>query len=383
MSPRILGPGSFFPYDADHKDLRRLFDKQSADVATIRAYGAKFGKGVAVEPGITNVQPQNDFNTLLGGFNSTDGHRPQDVITLVDGWRRVPKSGPLVVNSEVIVQATYVISAGQRYTEQFLFRSNAYGWPTFDITFFTNNGHHLVAPTLTHLGKGVWHAMATYVIETGGTALRAINLAINSWGPATFIDLTEPIVHLHAGVQSTVTEPIRASHVWGTRADGILKYPGWLLPRREGTISCWMRPNYDFKNFAAADYHGLVTSTTTHVSDQMQFWILGETGAPLGWDVYVGAAAQINMRFLPTDWSPKRLHHVAVSWSDVEQVLYYDGVRRTTRSGNFSRWNEATWVTVGTASAPSTPNDWLDGLIDDVAIFPRQLSDARIAAIHA
>jgi hypothetical protein len=381
--PRILGQGAFFPYDADYKDLRKLYDKDAGDVATLRKYGAKYGKGVGVELGITNVETQSDFETQLRGWNATDGDNNIGGTALTEGWRRFPVMGPTTTNTQIYHPATYSVSAGQRYTMQCLFRFDG-SRPTFDLRFeYVGAADTDVTPTVTHLGKGVWHAMATHVVPSGATSFRGLNLSNLSWGSSTRIDLVEPVLHLHAGVHASVTVPIRTSHVWGTRANGLLRYPGWLLPRREGTISCWIRPNYDFVAFPSADYHGIVTSTTTPTSDQFQLWIMGDGTGRLRFETYAGGSLRVDLDYQPAAWDPGLLHHIACSWSDVEQVLYLDGVRRDAQSGNFARWSEAGNVTIGTASTPATANDWLDGLIDDLAIFPRQLTDAQVATIYA
>lgn len=371
-----------FPFDNDYKDLRGQFDKNGADVATIRSYGAKFGKGVAVEPGITNLETQSDFETLLRAWNATDGDNGVIGGTpLTDGWRQFVSMGPTTSNSQIYHQLAYTVSTGQRLTMSCLFRFNG-SKPTFNLQFDYNAGTDAaVSPTLSYLGKGVWHAMATTVVPASATAMRGLNLSSINWGSSTTIDLLEGMVFVHAGVHATVTTAIRTSHTWGTRAGGVLRYPGWLLPREEGTVSLWLRPNYNYSAFENS-WRDLVRATTTASNDEFRITIGANAGAPGAFQLrfWASGVSQKAFDYQPGVWDVTQLYHLAVTWSSKEVVQYFNGVRRNSGVGQFTRWTETAEVRVGCNVAAG---ELADGLIDDLAIFRKQLTDEQIATIYA
>lgn len=378
---RPLATGAYFPYEGSLVDLSGTYAPQGADIATIRRYGGKFGRSAAVEIGITNLQLQVDFETGIRGFDSTGDNHIGGTL-LADGFRRIPRFGTTSDQSQIYVNASYSVAAGDRYTESIVFRVDGSGVPGLAFNFFTNNGNHFITATIIDLGGGVYRAAATYVIEGGGTALRLINLANIAWNAgSTHIDLLEPLCFKHVGVEAGVTEPIFQSHCWGTRASGGLRYGLALLPKSKGTLSVWVRPNYDWKNFPSADYHHILATYINNGENALLRAIQGGS-ADLQFTMAGGGSAQFSLTYIPPNWSPNKLHHIAITWSDTEQVLYYDGVRRATHSGNFTRWADATWIGIGAFNGSAGGNT-IAGTMDDLAIIDRQLTDAQIADLFA
>ena len=381
MSPRIMASGAYFPFDADLLDRAGVWKNDvGVDVASLREFGSKFGGGVGVEPAITNIMSQSDFDTNFVAWNATDGNNA--TTSQSGGWRRIAKQGPTVTNAAAFTTVNRGVTAGTRYTMSFIFRSDAATPPTFIFAFFGNASQPTVAATVISLGRGVFWAGASMVIEASNTVIRGFEILSISWGSNTFMDAKNLLTFQHAGVQASVTVPIISSHVWGARGAGVLKYPGALLPITNGTISCWIRPNFDLNAFTTSANYILFTEASASPLNYALLYIgSGGSEGLLSFEVAVGGSITAAISSSAQAWPATALHHVAVTWSNVEQVLYINGVRKATRSGNFTRWSQGTWVMVGGSGPPASVGNQFDGAIDDLAILSRQLTDAQIAAL--
>lgn len=381
MSPRRLASGLYLPFDTGLTTIDGLVSNDvGVDVSTIRKFGAKFGRGVAVENGVTNLTSLSDFTTLLGNYNATDGFSSTGVINGTDGWRRVPKLGPTLAATEIFCNAAPAMTVGQRCTIHIMARASG-TIPTASL-FFIGSGGSVGASgvTMTALGNGIYRFSAHGLAGAGVTQSRW-SLSISNWQNSTYIEFQEPMYFIHSGSILTITEPVYLSHVWGTRAVGVLKYPGYLLPRDQGTVACWVRPNYNYHLFEN-NWRDIVRSATTVANDEFRFTIGANAGASghLQCRFWAATVNTVALDYSTPVWDPAVLHHVALTWSNVETVLYYNGVRRATFTGNFARWAQAPWINVG---GNNTPTEQIDGLIDDLTILPRQLTDAQIAAVYA
>jgi hypothetical protein len=82
--------------------------------------------------------------------------------------------------------------------------------------------------------------------------------------------------------------------------------------------------------------------------------------------------------------APGRWYHVAYTFDDgiKQQALYVDGVQVVTGANSKSVGHDAQSVFLGRGAANGQPNFFLQGRIDEAAIYDRALSVWEIAAIY-
>lgn len=175
-----------------------------------------------IQESITAHKGQNLFDwkrmIYLQGWNSADGSLRAK--PLVDGFWRVPRLNPKTGNpySEIFIEAFPQVQAGQSYTQSFYFRHDGKAI-SFQISFFTKQGHHLVPVTVEEVEPGLWRAYATFRFSASDEWVRPINLVVLG-GDWSYLDLG--YVQLEVGSSPT-------SYIWPQFNDSLSQRVGWWV----------------------------------------------------------------------------------------------------------------------------------------------------------
>lgn len=124
----------------------------------------------------------------FGGWNSQDGAgsraEPRE-----DGFWRLSRRNLLSgrEQAEFLVDRWYPLEPGQAYTESFYMRHDG-SQASFQITFFTQRGHHPVPTHMEPVEPGIWRVWGSYTAQEGDNAVRAIDF-FNGGGDWTYIEV--------------------------------------------------------------------------------------------------------------------------------------------------------------------------------------------------
>lgn len=171
----------------------------------------------------TASQDQNLFDwrrmIYLQGWNPTDngGLRAKP---LEDGFWRVPRLNPGTGNpySEIFIEAFPRVQANQIYTQSFYFRHDGREI-SFQVSFFTQRGHHPVPVTIEEVVPGLWRAYATFRSGENDKWVRPLNL-VALGGDWTYLDLG----YVQLEVSSRPTP-----YIWPGLGDSLLQRIGWWV----------------------------------------------------------------------------------------------------------------------------------------------------------
>ncbi|PZA06812.1 MULTISPECIES: O-antigen ligase [unclassified Meiothermus] len=124
----------------------------------------------------------------LHGWNPKDG--PGGRAERVEGgfWR-LPRRNPATgrEQAEFLMDRWYPLKPGQTYTQSFYLRHDGKE-ARFQITFFTERGHHPVPTQVEPVAPGVWRVWGSYIAQEGDRSVRAIDL-LNGGGDWTYIEI--------------------------------------------------------------------------------------------------------------------------------------------------------------------------------------------------
>jgi hypothetical protein len=106
-----------------------------------------------------------------------------------EGFWRLPRWNPAsgLEQSEFLTDNWYPITPGQTYTQSFYLRHDGKE-ARFQITFFTNTGHHPVPTQMEPVAPGVWRLWASYTAQEGDHSLRAIDF-FNAGGDWRYLEV--------------------------------------------------------------------------------------------------------------------------------------------------------------------------------------------------
>ncbi|MEK6794409.1 MAG: LamG-like jellyroll fold domain-containing protein [Spirochaetota bacterium] len=159
-------------------------------------------------------------------------------------------------------------------------------------------------------------------------------------------------------------------------ATAVQYYAAGIVDASAGTIAFWVLPSDDSGVIQAFNCEGFIVTTK---QNRINFW--SYTG---DWknraDTYDPAA---NNAFFKNEWV-----HIAVTWDKEsgQKIIYINGKKIAFAKGKFPEkpyTPNDSWMNIGGSRPGSgTAND-LSGVIDEVAVWKRQLSDDEIATIAA
>lgn len=178
---------------------------------------------IAIQKNNSASQDQNLFDwrrmIYLQGWNPTDngGLRAKP---LADGFWRVPRFNPRTGNpyNEIFIEAFPQVQADQSYTQSFYFRHDGRE-VIFQISFFTQQGHHPVPVTIEEVEPGLWRAYATFRSGENDKWVRPVNL-VALGGDWSYLDLG--YVQLEVGSRPT-------PYIWPGFDDSLLQRIGWWV----------------------------------------------------------------------------------------------------------------------------------------------------------
>jgi hypothetical protein len=142
------------------------------------------------------------------------------------------------------------------------------------------------------------------------------------------------------------------------------------------TVECWFRAT-GARGGALIGFGSDTTGTASANKDRVVYL---DSAGRLTFGVYPGSAVTVSTTGAYNDGS---WHHVAASLGAGGLKLYADGVLADTKPGTTTAQNFAgywRWGGIGLAGWPNRPpSDYLVGTVDEVAVYPSQLSDQQIA----
>lgn len=190
-------------------------------------------------PASANLMSPNIVSRLVG-FNFED----KQVLKLVrregDFWQ-MPRVNPQTKRPfiEVHLLELFPVQVGTTYTQSIYFRHDG-SWASFQFSFFTANGHHLVPTRVVEVGGGLKRAYATYLVQAGDNFVRGLDL-VGLQGDWSYLDLAFPQLEPSPKpsayrLPGLAPQPLahRVAWFWSTALLGMLALSGGLtlLPQR-------------------------------------------------------------------------------------------------------------------------------------------------------
>ena len=106
-----------------------------------------------------------------------------------------------------------------------------------------------------------------------------------------------------------------------------------------------------------------------HSSNVFRLWCDDGAG------VLAGFEADSDVTYTDTEW-----HHVAGVIDDGTSILYVDGVRQA-KEGNVDMTDSGTYAQIGKQYSDESSHRYWNGLVDDVRIYYRALSEQEISGL--
>lgn len=142
------------------------------------------------------------------------------------------------------------------------------------------------------------------------------------------------------------------------------------------TVECWFRAT----GTGGGALIGFGSDTTGTASNSRDRVLYLDSAGHLTFGVYPGSVVTVRSTSAYNDGS---WHHAAASLGAAGLKLHVDGVRVDMNAGTTTAQNFAgywRWGGIGLTGWPNRPaNDYLVGTVDEVAVYPSQLSDQQIA----
>ncbi|MEW6726912.1 MAG: LamG domain-containing protein [Bacillota bacterium] len=185
-------------------------------------------QGVMAEEGTTNLYAQSNLSTFHGYPSNTAA------VQQANGFWKLSFGTDI----EWLCNSQITITNGQTYTESFYFYCD--GTPgTFDITFYTANGHHAVPATIVPIGyspaigKFLYRAYATYTTVAGDDSIRCIDINNKSGGTWTYIAIGWAQLEQKAYPTSYAGDAAtRAAEVLTVPTAGVFNKGNWTVKLR-------------------------------------------------------------------------------------------------------------------------------------------------------
>lgn len=138
--------------------------------------------------------PANPISPLLhelSGWNAKDGSR-REARPVDQGFWRIPRYNSQTHQeySEFLTWRWFPVEEGKTYTQSFYLRHDG-NLASLYVTFFTHQGHHPVSSQKEQVAPGVWRVWASYTVQPGDGALRAIDI-INAGGDFSYLEIGWP-----------------------------------------------------------------------------------------------------------------------------------------------------------------------------------------------
>lgn len=356
-----------FNNDATGIQFGNFVQQSSNSVYTLRQYEGRFGGGIAIEEGTTNLIS----NTNGTASTLTTGGTTPPIVSLVNdtsnpfgtqSWQvTFPSGGTTGYNGSRAITGNYPIVSGGIYS--------SFAWINIpdglenQVTLY-NTGSWGTA-SLIQTGKkiGVWKEFKIQNQTVGSNGTNYLTIYLNA-------SISSPLT-LSLGACQTEQKGFSTSYVSGTRANGRATYPSSIINRPQGTVSCWVNSETSGAWRRIISFVG--TNAVNGITD-LNFDIEPTNIIRLKADPSYSVASTGNIGQLNT-W-----YHVGCSWGSSGLKLYING----NLDSSLSTFTSGITIADSTISigARQTDNaDFLNGILSDMAIYQTQLSDEDMKAI--
>ncbi len=349
-------------------------DGSQVAVNVPRSEAGKFGQGILIEEGTTNLLPSNDAQGKTR-FSSNDKRYSSNTLETSFGLNDLYslKSDQLVfTTNRGFYSPFYPTVAGNVYTFSY-YVYNA-----------TSTSHNFIARLIFYDGSGNL-VRIFYSNSVPVPAQQWKRISVTATAPS---DSTQcRVVGWESGTTSQVGDvyyfdnfqleqkEYATSWTVGTRQPEILEIPTNIVTPTVGTVSVWVNVNDASKRqvgvyptIFCADVAGSGKAIWLfHRSGtaQWRFQFKNESG--------VGETIEVDDSITPNGW-----HHFAISWSANKMALYIDGIKRGEQPNpplpaSFIEVYIGCW---------GTGANQIDTVLDDFVLYNRQLSDNEVQAIY-
>lgn len=301
-----------FNRDATGIQYGNLIEPSAGAVYTIRPMEGKFGGGVAVETGATNL-------VLNPYFDANWGNSAFATKTLIDA--------PFIDGTTVKALKLVYSGSGDGYASRTITLSSTPN-RTFTFSFWVKqigNNVGLFSNTFLQFIKSAGYAtVCSYSPSTVPTEWTKISITGTTPSDTTnnFNIILRPLNSATGEIWYTLPQveekSFPTSFVNGTRANGMLKYPKEILSTDEGCISFWMYARSDSNTFAGNPNP------------------IFSSGIDGGFDLLIDKSGNNYLRAYSTSVISTQMYphlkfdtwsHVVVYWKkNVELGIYVDGV---------------------------------------------------------
>ncbi len=350
-------------------------DGSQVAVNVPRFEAGKFGQGILIEEGTTNLLPSNDAQgkTLFVSNNSSYSSNTLETSFGLNDLYSLKSDQLDVTTNKGFYSPFYPTVAGNVYTFSY-YVYNA-----------TSTSHNFIARLTFYDGSG----NLVQIFESNSVPVPAQQwkrISVTATAPS---DSTQcRVVGWESGTTSQVGDvyyfdsfqleqkPYATSWTVGTRQPEILKIPTNIVTPTVGTVSVWVNVNdaskrqnvYIYPTIFSADVAGSGKAIWLyHKGDaaKWRFQFVNESG--------VGEIIEVDDSITPNGW-----HHFAISWSANKMALYIDGIKRGEQPNPPL---PASFIGVYIGCWGTGANQ-IDTVLDDFALYNRQLSDNEVQAIY-
>jgi len=350
-------------------------DGSQVAVNVPRFEAGKFGQGILIEEGTTNLLPSNDAQGKTQ-FSSNNSSRSSNTLETSFGLNDLYslKSVQLVVTTNKgFYSPSYPTVVGNVYTFSYYVYNATSTSHNFTARFHFYDGSGKVVERFESNSIPVpaqqWKRISvTATAPSGSTQCRVVG-----WESGTTSQVGD--VYYFDNFQLEQKE-YATSWTVGTRQPEVITVPtAGILNAGEGSASVWVYVNDLIKNTSAWRYilaHG--TSDTAnfialrHGTDNMWYAMTSN-----------GAGQQSIVKINDTlliGW-----HHFAMRWSVSELALFIDGVKVGSVNNPYLPSAMNTNFSIGKWLLDAY--GWVNTYIDDLALYNRALSDSEVQAIYS
>jgi hypothetical protein len=409
---------ALFHYDITTNDVLNGISPIS-DVSTVLPIYGKFGGGVSVEEGTTNLAINGDLNpyytTSQGWDVSLNGN------LYASSWSTGYNSGVTSANvgyhahlnvSKFGYPVLEYIDMNSQFGSTLKHRwlgisqqittnvSGNFGWG--DGTQVTYSFDMMVDGTDKGINMGLYHTNPTGSSTFGSTQITVYNTKPFEWQrkyitttlKASEWDFTKACsiyIYGHyckndyegiAWVKNVQVETkgFPTSFVETIRPSGILKYPSDCINPSQGTISFWYKPNYPTSSVTGqtnspkliqiGDYYTNSSITIWNFTNNLNLFVKGATNT--GWSLSKSFGSLLQQ----DTWS-----FITVSWSGTTWKVYKDGILLGTNTANESLGKiggNSMYVGGDGGDGGSSAGKACNGIIDELRIDNIARTDEEI-----
>lgn len=368
-----------FSNDATGIQYGNFVQQSSNSIYTLRQYEGKFGGGIAIEEGTTNLISNPMFDSNISGWAVGNLATPSwnngfNDIKINNGYMYVTGSsgngfiqGP--VYHGLISGSTYTVSAYVEGDGMDIYNKVTVGGTVFysgsgvydDYTWSTSS-HRFTKIN----DRGIYRVDITFALNQGSHSGNALDY----FQPR--VGLNASNLNLKVYGYQLENKAFSTSLVNGTRANGRVTYTSNIVNKAQGTASCWV--NSETSGGGWRRIIAFVGANSVNGITDLNFDIEPNNIIRLKADPSYSVASTGNIG-QPNTW-----YHIACSWGSSGLKVYINGNLDSTNA-SFTSGITALDSTLSIGARQTDSADFVNGIISDFAIYQTQLSDEDIKAI--